>query len=91
MDLKRATGLAIRQFRKRAGLSQEAFSIISSRTYLSTLERGLKSPTIEKIDEIAHAMGVHPVSLMFQSYLLHDDKLTAEELLVRIKKEIGHL
>ncbi len=35
-------------------------SLVSSRTYLSTLERGGKSPTIEKLDAIAKRMDIHP-------------------------------
>ena len=36
---------ALKIVRKARGLSQEAFSDVSSRTYMSTLERDLKSPT----------------------------------------------
>ena len=36
---------ALKTVRKARGLSQEAFSDVSSRTYMSTLERDLKSPT----------------------------------------------
>lgn len=41
---------------KARGLSQEAFSDVSSRTYLSSLERGLKSPTLNKIEELCEVM-----------------------------------
>lgn len=60
MELKDAFGLALRQFRKSKELTQEDFSQISSRTYLSSLERGLKSPTLDKIDELSKLIGVHP-------------------------------
>src|SRR3546814_6110336 len=40
---------AIRTIRKARGLSQEAFSDVSSRTYMSSLERDLKSPTLHKL------------------------------------------
>jgi len=50
-------------------MTQEAFSIVSSRTYLSSLERGIKAPTITKIDEIAAVIGVHPLSLIAYAYL----------------------
>ncbi|MGE0013429.1 MAG: helix-turn-helix domain-containing protein, partial [Azoarcus sp.] len=45
MAIKPTLGSALQTARKARGLSQEAFSDVSSRTYLSTLERGLKSPT----------------------------------------------
>uniref|UniRef100_UPI0032E7FC1F helix-turn-helix domain-containing protein n=1 Tax=Enterobacter asburiae TaxID=61645 RepID=UPI0032E7FC1F len=40
---------ALKTVRKARGLSQEAFSDVSSRTYMSTLERDLKSPTLHKL------------------------------------------
>ncbi|MCK5921298.1 MAG: helix-turn-helix transcriptional regulator, partial [Methylococcales bacterium] len=70
MELKRAFGLALKQLRSERNLSQEDFSDISSRTYLSTLERGLKSPTLEKVDELASVLEVHPLTLLVGGYLL---------------------
>ena len=43
---------ALKTVRKARGLSQEAFSDVSSRTYMSTLERDLKSPTLHKLAEV---------------------------------------
>lgn len=88
MELKGAFGLALRQFRKAKGLTQEEFSQMSSRTYLSALERGLKSPTLDKIDELSKVMGVHPVSLVAGSYLKLDAKLTSDQLLGLIRDEL---
>jgi len=50
-------------------LTQEDFSVVSSRTYLSSLERGIKAPTITKIEEIATVIGIHPLSLIAYAYL----------------------
>jgi len=50
---------ALKTVRKARGLSQEAFSDVSSRTYMSTLERDLKSPTISKLAELCEVMDVH--------------------------------
>ncbi len=41
MELKQAFSLALKRLRTRRGLTQEDFSFVSSRTYLSTMERGL--------------------------------------------------
>jgi transcriptional regulator with XRE-family HTH domain len=46
---------ALKTVRKARGLSQEAFSDVSSRTYMSTLERDLKSPTLSKLAELCDA------------------------------------
>jgi transcriptional regulator with XRE-family HTH domain len=62
-------GKGLQKARKSRELTQEDFSVVSSRTYLSSLERGLKAPTISKIDEIAGVIGVHPLSLIAYAYL----------------------
>jgi transcriptional regulator with XRE-family HTH domain len=43
---------------------------------MSSLERGIKSPTISKIEELASVIGVHPLSLLALAYLppLADDR-----------------
>lgn len=80
---------AIRLVRKSKELSQEAFGVTSSRTYLSTLERGLKSPTLSKIDALAEVMGVHPLTVLVLAYVdVHDEK-TVGRMLERIKGEIA--
>jgi transcriptional regulator with XRE-family HTH domain len=61
-------GKALQRIRKAKGISQEAFALTSSRTYVSTLERGLKSPTLNKIDELAEVLGVHPLTLLMAAY-----------------------
>jgi transcriptional regulator with XRE-family HTH domain len=48
--MKLAFAKALRHARKSRGLTQEDFSDVSSRTYMSTLERGKKSPTLDKIN-----------------------------------------
>ena len=59
---------ALRRIRKARGLSQEAFSDVSSRTYLSSLERDLKSPTLNKLAELCEVMEVHPLTLLTLAY-----------------------
>jgi len=66
-------GKALQRIRKAKGISQEAFALPSSRTYVSTLERGLKSPTLSKIDELAEVLDVHPLTLLMAAYSDHDD------------------
>ncbi len=55
---------ALKTVRKARGLSQEAFSDVSSRTYMSTLERDLKSPTLHKLAELCEVMKIHPLTLL---------------------------
>lgn len=88
MELKAAFGFALRQFRKSKGLTQEDFAHLSSRTYMSVLERGIKSPTLDKIDEISTEMGIHPLSLVAGSYLQLDRALSVSELMSLISTEL---
>jgi transcriptional regulator with XRE-family HTH domain len=55
------TSKAVRKVR---GLSQEAFSNVSCRTYMSTLERDVKSPIIHKLTELCEVMEVHPLTML---------------------------
>ncbi|MGG7649067.1 helix-turn-helix domain-containing protein [Pseudomonas sp. ES4] len=88
MELKQAFGAALKKLRSERKLSQEDFSDVSSRTYLSTLERGLKSPTIEKVDELATVMDVHPLTILVGCYLLQDNPISLDELFSRIRTEL---
>lgn len=87
MAEKHDIGQAIKTIRAVRGLSQEAFSDVSSRTYLSTLERGLKSPTLSKLAELCEVMQVHPVTLLTLAYA--DDGDQAEWLLTQVRQELA--
>jgi transcriptional regulator with XRE-family HTH domain len=81
-------GKAIRIVRKTRGLTQEDFSDISSRTYLSSLERELKSPTLDKLAQLAAVLQVHPVTLIAMSALPSVDTATVDGLLTLIDREL---
>lgn len=59
-------GLALREVRLDAGLSQEelAFRADVHTNYVSLLERGRKSPTLGVIVRLASALAVSPESLV---------------------------
>ena len=56
----------IRQRREKIGVSQEALAFDAElhRTYVSQLERGLKSPSLSAIAGLADALGVRPYQLV---------------------------
>lgn len=87
MDIKQSFGKALRIARKSKSLSQEDFSDTSSRTYLSSLERELKSPTLEKIDGLAGRMGIHPMTLLTLTYLAKDGSADLSSFLKLIEAE----
>lgn len=81
---------ALRRLRKARGLSQEAFSDVSSRTYLSSLERGLKSPTLNKLGELCEVLEVHPLTLLTMAYT-NPNEDGSDKLLDQIRREISEL
>ncbi len=72
-SLRKSLAQVIRTARKLKHLTQEDFALISSRTYLSSLERGLKSPTIDKLEEIAGVLGTSPATLLLAAELIYSD------------------
>lgn len=90
MDVRHALASALKSIRTARGLTQEDFSNVSSRTYLSTLERGLKSPTIDKTQALAEVLSVHPLTLMALTFITAEDT-SADKLLAKIKKELADL
>ena len=62
----KALGQVIAAERKRLGLTQEALADACGihTTYVSQLERGLKSPTIRTLRAVARAIGVSAPNLL---------------------------
>lgn len=89
MNIKKSLGLAIQTSRKVKKITQEDFSEISSRTYISTLERGLYSPTVEKVDAIAKVIGIHPLTLLTLSYLINSNESDPTKVLNQVKVELS--
>ncbi|HCF4374967.1 helix-turn-helix domain-containing protein [Burkholderia gladioli] len=87
MAAKDSLATAIRTVRKARGLSQEAFSDVSSRTYMSSLERNLKSPTLHKLTELCEVMEVHPLTLLTLAYA-GDSTRKADQLLEQVRQEL---
>jgi transcriptional regulator with XRE-family HTH domain len=86
MTQKSSFAAALRTTRKARGLSQEAFSDVSSRTYLSSLERGLKSPTLNKVSELCAVLEVHPLTLLTLAHAT--DCRAIDKLFARVRGEL---
>lgn len=82
---------ALKIARVARGLSQEDFGLVSSRTYISTLERGLKSPTLSKLDSLVGPLKVHPLTLLTLAYLNDPSSESPDELLQMVQAEINDL
>ncbi len=72
--VKKAFGKALRELRKKRGLSQLDVSTASDldRAYMSELERGLKNPSLETIFRLADAMEMSAVELIKKTAELLD-------------------
>ncbi|WP_457334963.1 helix-turn-helix domain-containing protein [Rhizobacter sp. P5_C2] len=82
---------ALRAIRKAQGLAQEEFDQISSRTYISALERGLKTPTLGKVDELAAVLRVHPLTLLTLSYCSRATPSEVQRVLEVVRTELDQL
>lgn len=90
MTAKYSFATALKTVRKARGLSQEAFSDVSSRTYMSTLERDLKSPTLKKLEELCEVLEVHPLTLLTLAYA-GDNPHKVEQILEQVHQELEAL
>ena len=91
MDIKEAFAKALKQARISKQLTQEDFSNVSSRTYISSLERGLKNPTLDKINDLASVIGIHPLTLISLAYMADDNKLNTIDLFKLVTNEIDQM
>ena len=66
-------GLVLRQLRQSRGLSQEQLGFESGyhRTYISLLERGQKSPSLQTIFKLAEVLKVEPSEIIERTQALH--------------------
>jgi transcriptional regulator with XRE-family HTH domain len=92
MEVKDAFGAALRLVRRKRGLTQEDFSLVSSRTFVSMLERGATAPTIEKIEDLCSVLAVHPTTMFVITYLIKEGAVeTRKETLKQLMKELDDL
>lgn len=88
MNTRQAFAYSLRTFRHHRKVTQEDFSEVSSRTYISQLERAQKSPTLDKVVDLAQALKVHPMSLLLLAVLKMEEGADMEALLARIRAEV---
>lgn len=63
---EQAFGRLIRELRRERGLSQEKLAELSGcdRSYLSYIERGINSPSLSMVFQLAAGLGVRPSELV---------------------------
>lgn len=91
MDFKKAFGLAFKEARIAKKLTQEDFGVVSSRTYISTIERGLKSVTLDKLNEISTVLNIHPMTLIGMAFLKLNKNISVTDLSQQISSEMTEI
>ncbi len=87
MERKLAFGSALKEVRVRKEIAQEQLG--ASQSFVSTVERGIRSPTIEKMEEFAERLGVNPATLIVLMQVGQEGDVDA--LLAKIRDEIRAL
>ncbi|RDU99330.1 helix-turn-helix domain-containing protein [Trinickia dinghuensis] len=90
MSIRLGLARGLRAARRMRGISQDGLGV-SSRTYLSALELGKQTPTLDKLDEIARAIGVHPLSVLYYAYAVDLTPLEVHALGRVVRSEIATL
>lgn len=88
MKTKLAFGKSLKMLREAQGLAQEDFSVISSRTYVSQLERGQQSPTLDKVEALAKHLKIHPLSLLYLTYMRAGGLRDIDVLVRRVRSDL---
>ena len=72
--VRKAVGKQIKHLRKEKGMSQEEFAHLVGidRTYISFIERGIRSPRIPMLYRIAHILEVPPGTLLVEIEETHN-------------------
>lgn len=63
--------------------------MVASRTHLSTLERGQKSPTLDKLHGLTETKGIRLLSLMTLTCLYFEEEDDIDKRLSRIRSEVA--
>ena len=78
IKLEKAFGQVLQELRRERGISQEELGFQSGyhRTYISLLERGKKSPSLQTIFQLANALLIEPSEILkrVESSVLNSSK-----------------
>lgn len=88
MEIKSAIGEVIKEIRLEQGLSQEQLG--ASQTYVSNVESGKKMISLDKLEEFAASLEVHPLIIIVRAYAKTTNDVLAQDLLMAITKSIKH-
>ncbi|WP_445576727.1 helix-turn-helix transcriptional regulator [Pseudomonas sp. E141] len=90
MSLKNAFAAVLKAMRAGRGLTQRNLAEVSSRTYISKLERAQSSPTLEMITALSGSLSVNPLTLVAIT-LCAESGQSVNALLRRTQEELADL
>lgn len=90
MSLKLGFATVLKAMRVSRGLTHKHMAEASSRGYMSKLEQGRSSPTLDKLTVISDALGLSPLTLFTLTLSLERGE-PIDTLLQRLKADIADL
>ncbi|ELF6204248.1 hypothetical protein BGP84_12855 [Pseudomonas putida] len=90
MTLKTSFASVLRSLRSKRNISQRDFADTTSRTYLSKLELGKSSITLDKLEQISSRLQLSPLTLLTLT-LSEDTGRTPVDLMSKLTEELAEL
>lgn len=90
MTLKASFASVLRALRSKRNITQRDFADTTSRTYLSKLEAGKSSITLDKLDQVSRRLELSPITLLTLT-LSEDTGKPPSELISKLQLEIADL
>ncbi|HDS0927193.1 MULTISPECIES: helix-turn-helix domain-containing protein [Pseudomonas] len=90
MSLKSAFASVLRALRTTRNMSQRGFAEVSSRTYLSKLETGKSSITLDKLEQLSQHLDLSPLTLLTLT-LSESSGESVGELIRKLESELSSL
>lgn len=90
MTLKASFASVLRALRSKRNITQRDFADTTSRTYLSKLELGKSSITLDKLDQVSRRLELSPITLLTLT-LSEDTGKPPSELISKLQLEIADL
>ena len=91
MNLRAAFAKAFRNTRKAKSFTQEDFDVVSSRTYVSLIERQVHSPSLDKIEALACEMKIKPITLLMLAQHYAHPRQSIENQIKSLEKDVKKL
>lgn len=90
MTLKTSFASVLRALRSKRNITQRDFADTTSRTYLSKLELGKSSITVDKLEQVSERLGLSPLTLLTLT-LSEDSGQPAKDLISKLSTELADL